>query len=232
MSRPVPHLWLVSCVVWADGWSPCRAVPCRDVMWTLCIVVAVLWLRVCAVVLRLIRAVITPPAVSIARDRGVTCTSSNNRLESFSDWSWPDCTVALYATASSGYDHSAPCCHLTTHHMYRPHLWWWVVTVPFPCAWCGPCQFAPGFWSAPPSLICTANTLVGPDTACCCSDWCSTAHLSPLLFWYCSGVLQECYLKIYSWLPLDSSHLLRPTLLHTFIPPFITSTITSTVSPF
>merc|ERR1719261_1947247 len=66
-------------------------------------------LKVCdffagTVVLRLMSAVMTPPAVSKPRESGVT--SSSNRSESFSDESLPDkiaaCTVAPYATASSG----------------------------------------------------------------------------------------------------------------------------------
>mmetsp|Transcript_37812 Transcript_37812/g.118466 ORF Transcript_37812/g.118466 Transcript_37812/m.118466 type:complete len:227 (-) Transcript_37812:1105-1785(-) len=56
------------------------------------------------VVLRLMRAVMTPPAVSRPRDSGVT--SSRRSSESFSDESLPErmaaCTVAPKATASSG----------------------------------------------------------------------------------------------------------------------------------
>merc|ERR1719486_797412 len=56
------------------------------------------------VVLRLMRAVMTPPAVSRPRDRGVT--SKRSKSDSFSEESEPDkmaaCTVAPYATASSG----------------------------------------------------------------------------------------------------------------------------------
>merc|ERR1711871_1592586 len=56
------------------------------------------------VVLRLIKAVITPPAVSIPKDKGVT--SSNNKSFNLDDESSPDriaaCTVAPNATASSG----------------------------------------------------------------------------------------------------------------------------------
>ena len=96
--RPVPHLWLISCVVWA-GWMVVVLLPwgVRDAVWTLCIVVAVLWLRV-----------FTPPA----------------------------------------------CSRFLIRFLF---------------------------------VICTANALVGPVTAYCCSDCYSTAHLSPFPhnFVYC-----------------------------------------------